>query len=100
MQEKLLLKTQNFPSKLEIFTELKSIVSTLAFLVTKTKHNIQLCVENNFKILVYLLLIEEEGKRYYVLIKDFNPFTYNHTLYRRTNHFIVIVYKLLVQEKY
>ena len=30
---------------------------------------------------VYLLLIGEEGKRHYVLIKDFNFFMYDHTLH-------------------
>ena len=49
---------------------------------------------------VYLLLIGEEGKRDYVLIKDFNTFMYDHTLYRGKNIFIVFVYKLLAQEKY
>ena len=27
------------------------------------------------------LLIEEKGKRHYVLFKDFNTFMYNHTLH-------------------
>ena len=30
-----------------------------------------------------LLLIGEEGKRYYVLIKNINTFTYDHIFYRR-----------------
>ena len=29
-----------------------------------------------------LLLIEEEGKRHYVFIKNFNTFMYDHTLHR------------------
>ena len=33
-----------------------------------------------------LLLIGEEGKIHYVLIKDFNTFIYNHTLHRRKNN--------------
>ena len=36
---------------------------------------------------VDLLWIGEEGKRHYVLIKDFNTFMYNHTLPRGINHF-------------
>ena len=36
---------------------------------------------------VDLLLIEEEGKRNYVLIKDFNTFIYNHSLHRGGQHF-------------
>ena len=34
-----------------------------------------------------LLLTGEEGKRHYVLIKDFNGFMNNHTLHRRGKHF-------------
>ena len=49
---------------------------------------------------VDLLLIGEEDKRHYVLIKDFNTFTYDHTLHRGREHIFVIVYKLLVQKKY
>ena len=40
---------------------------------------------------VDLLLVEEKGKRHYVLIKDFNTFIYNHTLHCRKNIFIVII---------
>ena len=34
-----------------------------------------------------LSLIGEEGKRHYVLIKDFNTFMYDHTLHRGKKHF-------------
>ena len=44
------------------------------------------------------LLIREEGKRHYFLIKDFNTFMYEHTLHRGRKHFVIIVYKLLVQK--
>ena len=33
------------------------------------------------------LLIGEEGKRHYVLIKDFNTFMYDHTLHHGRKHF-------------
>lgn len=33
------------------------------------------------------LLIEEKGQRYYVLIKNFNGFMYNHKLHRGREHF-------------
>ena len=49
---------------------------------------------------VDLLLIGEEGKRHIVLIKDFNIFMYYHTLHRGKNIFVVIVYKLLEQQKH
>ena len=38
-------------------------------------------------MLIYLLFIEEKGMRYYVLIKDFSTFMYNHTLHRTKKHF-------------
>ena len=47
-----------------------------------------------------ILLIVEEGKRHYVLIKDFNTFMYDHTLHRGKKHFVVIIYKLLLKKKY
>ena len=47
-----------------------------------------------------LLLIGENGKGCYVLIKDFNTFMYDHILHHGKNIFVVIVYKLLVQKKY
>ena len=36
---------------------------------------------------VDLLLIGEEEKKHYVLIKDFNSFMYDHTLHRGRKHF-------------
>ena len=53
----------------------------------KEKHLIYVwkkyCEENH----VDLLLIGEEGKRYYALIKDFNTFMFDHTLHRGRKHF-------------
>ena len=74
----------------------------LVFLVheDKEKHPIYVskkcCGEEN----IDLLLIRKEGKRHYVLIKDFNTFMYDHTLIMEENIFVVVVYKLLVQKKY
>ena len=45
---------------------------------------------------VGFLLIVVEGKRHYGLIKDFNIFMYNHTLYCRKKYFAVIFRELLV----
>ena len=42
---------------------------------------------NTFKRHVDLLLVGEEGKRHYVLIKDFNSFMYDHTLNHGRKHF-------------
>ena len=46
-----------------------------------------------------LLLIEEEGKTHYVLIKDFNTYMSDLTLHRAENIFTVIIYKLLEKQK-
>ena len=40
---------------------------------------------------VDLLLIEEEGKWYYVFIKDFNTFIYDHTLRRGKKTFLLLL---------
>ena len=49
----------------------------------KEKHPIYVskksCEEKHFN----LLLIEEKGKRNYLLTKDFSTFMYNHTLHHR-----------------
>ena len=43
--------------------------------------------KNTLKRYVDLLLIREEDKRYYVVVKDFNTFMYVHTLHRERKHF-------------
>ena len=43
--------------------------------------------KNVVKKNVDLLLIRKEGKRHYVLIKDFNTFMYDHTLHRKRKRF-------------
>ena len=78
----------------------KKTSSALVFLAMKIKKNIQSmyqkkCEEKH----VDLLLIEEEWKRHYVLIKDLNTFMYD-TLHHEKKYFAIIVYKLLVQKKY
>ena len=70
------------------FFNISSLISggMLVFL-TKKKYSIYVskkwCEEKH----VDLLLIGEEGKRHYVLLKDFNTFMYDHTLHRRRKHF-------------
>ena len=46
-----------------------------------------------FTLIKLLLLIGEEGKRYFVLIKVLNTFMCDHTLHRGKKIFVVIVYK-------
>ena len=43
--------------------------------------------KNTFKRHFDLLLTEEKGQLHYVLIKDFNTFMYNQTLYRHRKHY-------------
>ena len=67
----------------------KRIPLELVLLVMKIrkKHPIYVskkCCEEKH---VDLLLIEEKGKRHYVLINDFNTFMYNHTLHHRKKKF-------------
>ena len=79
LQENLILKTQNFLSKLDIFKKLKKkrIVSTLVFLVSKTRaKNPTYVSQKTFKRRADLLLIEEEGKKHYFYIKELNTFMF------------------------
>ena len=46
-----------------------------------------MCQKKFFQVQVDLLLVEEEERRHYVLIKDFNTFMYDHTLHRGRKHF-------------
>ena len=41
---------------------------------------------------VDLLLIQEEGKRDYDLIKDFNTFMYDHALHHGRKHFLLLLF--------
>ena len=66
----------------------------------KEKHPISVskkCCEEKH---VDLLVTGEEGKRHYVIIKDFNTFMYDHSLHCGKNLFAVIVYKISVQKEY
>ena len=49
---------------------------------------------------VDLLLIGEEDKKHYILNDDFNTVLYDHGLHCGKNTFLLIVYKVLVQQKY
>ena len=67
----------------------------------KTRKNIHsLCQKNSLKRNVGLLAIGEEDKKQYVFIKDIDTFTYDLRLPRGRTKFVVIVYRLLVQQKY
>ena len=47
---------------------------------------------------VDLLLIGEEGKRYYVFVKEFNTFMYDYTLPRGRKHFCRCVQAVNTEE--
>ena len=49
---------------------------------------------------VDLMLIGEEGKRHYVIIGDFNTFTYDHTLRRGRRHYCSYWLEPFSTEKY
>ena len=77
-------KDIQFPFKIETLTKLKKSIknknSMSVFGLNKEKYPIYVlkeCCEDKH---VDLLSIGEEGKRHYVLIKDFNTFIYSHTL--------------------
>ena len=46
-----------------------------------------MCQKNIFTTYVDLLLVGEERKRHYVLIKNFNTYIYDHTLYHARKSF-------------
>ena len=77
-------KDTKFPVKvIDIHKIQKEIVSALVFLVMKIAKKYPVYVsKSNFKRLVELLLIGEESKRHYVLIKNFNTFMCYHKLHR------------------
>ena len=69
------------------------------------------CYENKVKYPIYiskkscedkhvdLLLIGKGEKKFYVFIKDFSTFMYDHTYVMEENIFVIIVCKLLEQQK-
>ena len=82
-------KDPKFPVKIRDIhkIEKKNCNSNSVFGYENKKKISNLRVKNIFKRHVRLLLIRQEGKRQYVLIKGFNTFIYNHTLHRRRKHF-------------
>ena len=89
-QEKDFVKKPNFKDvkfPIKISVKKNSIGISVFDYVNKEKHPIfvsKKCCEVKH---VDLLLIQEEGKRYYVIIKVFNTPMYNHTLHRRKKYF-------------
>ena len=59
--------------------------------VNKVKHSINVSKKSFEEKNVDFLLIGEEGKKYYVLIKDFNTFMYDYTLIVERNNYVIFV---------
>ena len=70
----------------------KRIVSALVSFVMKTRKNIQSSIQYTDKRQADLLLIREETKKHYVLIKYFSAFKYDHTLYHGWKQFYYYYY--------
>ena len=77
------------PVKIKYINKVKKkTVLTLVFLVIKMRKKIQFINQkNNFKKHVDLLLIENEDKLHYILMKNFNRFMYNKTLHHGRKRF-------------
>ena len=90
---------KDFPKKLD-FKDIKCPVKVRDIHKIKKKNsigiiifsyeirkNIQSIYQKNKEKHVALLIIGEEGKRHYVIIKDYNTFIYDHTLHCGRKHF-------------
>ena len=78
----MILQTQNFQKTLESFTKLNEKKNFIGINVFgNEKHPIYVSKKCWEKKHVDLLLIGEEGKGHYVLIKDCNTFMYDHKLH-------------------
>ena len=82
--------------------EKKKFSLALVLLLLEIKKNIQSMYQKKCeKKHVDLLLIGDEEKRHYVLIKYFNTFMYDHNLHRGRKHFCRYCLKsFLVQKTY
>ena len=107
MQKGLILKTWNFQSKLETFTKLKKKKNSIGISIFgyENKVNYPIYVSKNCckHKQVDLLLIGEEGKRHYLLIKGFKVFMYDYTLHQYITEgkiFVVVIYQLSEQQSY
>ena len=80
----------NFPVKIKNILKLekkKTIAISVFGYENKDKQPTYVSKNTLMKKHVDLLLIGEEGKRHYVLIKDFNTFMYDQTLHHEKKHF-------------
>ena len=67
--------------------------------VNKIKYSINVSKKSFEEKNVDFLLIGEEGKIHYVLIKDCKTIMYDYTLIVERNLYVAIIYRLLVQKK-
>ena len=75
-------------SILQLYQTYKSLYENVqAGSLIQSKIKVLIFQSTKYKVHVDLLLMGEEGKRHYVLIKYFNTFMYDHTLDRGRKHF-------------
>ena len=97
---KLDFKDVKFPVKIKDIPKIekKNLIGISVFgYENKKKYSIYVskkCCEEKY---VDLLLIGEEGKGHYVLIKDFNTFMYDHTLHQGKSIFVVMQWLSLLR---
>ena len=87
---KLDFKDKEFPVKIRDIHKIEnknSIGISVFGYENKEKHPVYVSKKSCEEKHVDILLIESEGKRYYVLITDFDTFMYDHILHRGRKHF-------------
>ena len=105
LAKKLDFKGIKFPVKVRDIHKIEKKNSVgISVLVMKIGKISNICIKKKYCEEKHIdsLLIRVTDKTHYVLIKDFNTFTYNHTLLHGKRYFClqVIVYKLSLQKKY
>ena len=101
LPKKLDFKDIKFPCKVREIHKIKNKLPPVSvLLVMKIRKNMQFIYQKNAvkKKHFDLLLVEEKGKRHYVLIKDFNTSMYNDTLNGRRKIFFCRLQAFSTQE--
>ena len=68
--------------------EKNNYINVSIFWLLKSRKKSNICIKKCFEEkCIDLLIMGEEGKRHYVLIKDFNTFLCDHSIHRKRKHF-------------
>ena len=88
-EKKLDFKDIKFPVKIRDIHKIeKKNWTSISIFGYENKEKLEIYVsKNTFKRHADLLLVKEEGKSHYVLIKNFNTFVHNQTLHGDRKHF-------------